>query len=113
MDHFKINHFYPFLDYVKQHLASRFPEQLEDVLEEMYLLLGNHDHLTNNTEEKIKQTFSHDLTMISQFETEVIRWKHTSQKITKPVSLQEGFKLCDKNKLSAKYADLKRGQNQP
>ena len=97
LDHFKINHFYPLLDHVIQHLASRFPEQLEDVLEGTYLLPGNHDHLTNNTEEKIKQTLSHDLPMISQFKTEVIRWKHSIEKNTKPVSLKEGFKLCDEN----------------
>ena len=72
--------------------------------------------------------------MISQFETEVIRWKHANEKITKPVSLQEGFLLCDENyfpninavfklilsfpvvrvnAVSALYADLKRGHDQP
>lgn len=63
----------------------------------MYLLPGNHDHLTNNTEEKIKHTVSHDLSMISWFETEVIKWNHANEKIAKSVSLQEGFKLCDEN----------------
>ena len=35
--------------------------------------------------------------MISQFETEVLRWNHANEKITKPISLQERSKLCDEN----------------
>ena len=57
LDNFKFNHFYPFLGHLIQHLAFRFPEQLEDVLEGTYLLPGNHDYLKR----KPIKTFSHDL----------------------------------------------------
>lgn len=80
-----------------QHLTLRFPKQLEDVLHGTYLLPGNHDNLTENVEDKIKSVFSNDLPMESQFETELVRWKHINENIKSPMSLQEGFELCDAN----------------
>ena len=53
-EHYRLNHFLPFVDHVVQHLMLRFPEELNDVLLGMYLLPGHFEQLNDDIIEKDK-----------------------------------------------------------
>ena len=94
-DHFRINHWLPFLDHTISHMETRFPKQLGDVLKGTLLLPGNHKNLEEHIE-GIKDTFLEDLPNESIFETEVLRWVNVNKGIQKRVQLTEGLNCVTK-----------------
>ena len=96
-EHYRLNHFLPFVDHVVQHLMLRFPEELNDVLLGMYLLPGHFEQLNDDIIEKIKATYLNDLPMQTQLDSEVMRWKHKfiNSSWSNPMGLQEGLALCN------------------
>ncbi|MES9880276.1 MAG: DUF4371 domain-containing protein [Sedimenticola sp.] len=95
IEHYKINHFYPFLDHIIRHLDERFPKQLRSVLNGTLLLPGHHDALTADIEHSIKDEVMCDLPIPTQYEQEIIRWKAAHHETSLPMTLSQGLIECD------------------
>lgn len=96
-EYFKINHFFPFVDHIISHMTSRFPKELDNVLTGSLLVPGHHVHLNTDLEEKIFNEYEPNLPFPGQFESELIRWKLENSKVSTPMTLVDGLKVCKEN----------------
>lgn len=73
--HYRVAYYYAFIDHAINHLTTRFPEELKDVMLATYFIPCNVEHISDDVLAKIKKEFLQVLPHPSEFEVEVRKWK--------------------------------------
>lgn len=78
-EHYRVNLFYTFIDYLISELETRFSDRTEPALLAHYLVPRHLSKLTKGNEEKLISWYRDDLPQPEVVEQELYRWKHKFQ----------------------------------